>query len=206
MSRPSAIRPGNSRNARWDAIMLHERVGMPRLVKQHSPFLSTNFAADIFPFEDHFQIALVDTKRTSRWDASGTSASSKQHQHGDVMPPVPVRDKLHPIQQMPLQRFRHSLTQGAFPSPLGPSMVITGAIAVIFISLNRRTVNITARIIRADATNRYVVCKNQFCLYSDGDLLRNYTGWQKTSPKDDNDLLTRGDTSRMCCARSVDGG
>ncbi len=131
MSRPSAIRPGNSRTRVGDAIMLHERVGMPRLVKSIRHFLSTNFAADIFPFEDHSRLPLVDTKRTSRWDASGTTHLPKQHQHGDVMPPVPVRDNCTRIQQMPLQRFRHSLTQGPFPAPLGPSMVITGAIAVI---------------------------------------------------------------------------
>ncbi len=130
MSRPSAIRPGNSETRVGDAIMLHERVGMPRLVSCIRHFLSTNFAADIFPFEVTSRLPLVDTKRTSRWDASGPAHLLTQHQHGDVMPPMPVRINCTRIQQMPLQCFRHSLTQVPFPAPLGPSMVITGAIAV----------------------------------------------------------------------------
>ncbi len=127
---------------------------MPRLVKQHSPLPEYEFAADIFPFEDHFQIAIGRHKRTSRWDASGTSASSEATSTCDVMPLVPVRDKLHPSPADALQRFRHSLTQGAFPCTAWAIMVITGAIAVIFISLKQAYRYITARIIRADATNR----------------------------------------------------
>ncbi len=110
---------------------------MPRLVKQHSPLPEYEFATDIFPFEDHFQIAIGRHKTTSRWDASGTSASSDATSTWYVMPPVPVRDKLHPSPADAIQRFRHSLTQGTFPCTAWAIKVITGAIAVIFISLKQ---------------------------------------------------------------------
>jgi len=42
-----------------------------------------------------------------------------------------------------------------FPAPLGPSMVITGAIAVIFFSLIKAYRYITPRIIRANAHESY---------------------------------------------------
>ncbi|EBI7618464.1 hypothetical protein BVD23_13335 [Salmonella enterica] len=69
-------------------------------------------------------------------------------------------------------------------------MVITGAIAVIFISLNRRTVNVNAaHYTRQRSRPLTLRAKTSFVCNQVRHNCAIIAGRRETSPKDDNDLL-----------------